>query len=127
MKELFKKMKKGFGFISKNVKTGCRLLATPFRKAAQTKPVKAIVKAIKIPFVGYLLLACILNFLLEVLSRHSFGKAFLFIQESPMVFLYNAVIIFVTLSLVMFAKRKIFATIFVCVVWIISAFAIGQI
>ena len=116
-------MKKGFGFISKNVKTGCRLLATPFRKVAQTKPVKAIVKAIKIPFVGYLLLACILNFLLEVLSRHSFGKAFLFIQESPIVFLYNAVIIFVTLSLVMFAKRKIFATIFVCVVWIISAFA----
>ena len=30
-----------------------------------------------------------------------------------MVFLYNAFIIFVTLSLVLFAKRKLFATIFV--------------
>ena len=123
MKELFKKVKKGFGFISKNVKAGCQRIAVPFGKVSQTKPVKAIVKAIKIPFIGYLLLACIMNFLLEVLSRHSFGKALLFIKESPMVFLYNAVIIFVTLSLVMFAKRKIFATVFVCAVWIISAFA----
>ena len=123
MKNLLKKIKKGFGMISKNVKKGCQLLATPFRKAAQTKQGKAIIKVIKIPFVGYLLLACILNFVLEVLSRHSFGKAILFIQESPLVFLYNAVIIFVTLSLVMFAKRKIFATVFVCAVWVISAFA----
>lgn len=82
-----------------------------------------ILKVIKIPFIGYLLLACIMNYILEVLSRHSFLKAFLFIKESPLVFLYNAFIIFVTLSLVLFAKRRVFATVFVCAMWIISAFA----
>lgn len=123
MKDILKKLKKKADIIIKNVKTGCRNVAAPFCKFAKTKPVKAVVKVIKIPFIGYLLLACILNFVLEVLSRHSFSKAFAFIGASPMVFLYNAVIIFVTLSLVMFAKRKVFATVFVCVAWIISAFA----
>lgn len=123
MKNLFRKLKKGTGIVIKNLKKGCQMAAVPFRKLVKTKPVKALIKVIKIPFIGYLLLACILNFILEVLSRHSFTKAFAFIGESPMVFLYNAVIIFVTLSLVMFAKRKVFATVFVCVVWIISAFA----
>lgn len=123
MKELLKKIKKSFGFISKNMNKGCQLITESFYKISKTKPVKAVVNTIKIPFIGYLLLACIMNFLLEVLSRHSFTKAFFFITESPMVFLYNAVIIFVTLSLVMFARRKIFATVFVCAVWIISAFA----
>lgn len=84
---------------------------------------ECILKIIRIPFVGYLLLACVMNYVLEVLSRHSFLKAFLFIKESPLVFLYNAFIIFVTLSLVLFAKRRVFATVFVCVMWIISAFA----
>lgn len=105
------------------IATPFKKLAVPFEKAANTKVGKAIIKAIKIPFIGYLLLACILEFILEALSRHSFIETFQFIGHSPMVFLYNAVIIFVTLSLVMFAKRRVFATVFVCLVWIISGFA----
>lgn len=123
MRDLFKKIKKYTGIVIGNVKKGCRLVSVPFCRLMQTKPVKTIMKAVRIPFIGYLLLACILNFVLEVLSRHSFSKAFTFIGASPWVFFYNAAIIFVTLSLVMFAKRKVFATVFVCVVWIISAFA----
>lgn len=84
---------------------------------------KTAVRMIQIPFIGYLLLACVLNFVLEVLSRHSFMKAIRFVGHSPTVFFYNAFIIFVTLSLVLFAKRKLFATIFVCAAWIASAFA----
>lgn len=82
-----------------------------------------IIKIVKIPVIGFALLAIVLNYVLEVLSRHSFVKAFAFIFNSPVVFLYNAFIIFVTLSLVLFAKRKVFATVFVCAMWIISAFA----
>lgn len=117
-----------------NTKNVCKKVAgkvaKPFKKLAETKAMRVIAKCmqpiiriIKIPFVGYLLLACGMNLLLEVLSRHSFGKAFAFIIESPDVFFYNAFIIFVTLSLVLFAKRRVFATVFVCAVWIISAFA----
>lgn len=119
---------------SQKMKTSCKKMVdkitAPFIKLRQTKvgqriekAMMPIVRVIKIPFVGYLLLACALNVLLEVLSRHSLFKAFAFIAESPMVFFYNAFIIFVTLSLVLFAKRRVFATVFVCAVWIISAFA----
>ena len=94
-----------------------------FNKLAQKPGMAKIIKVIKIPVVGFALLAIILNYFLEVLSRHSFGKAFTFIINSPTVFFYNAFIIFVTLSLVLFAKRKVFATLFVCVMWILSAFA----
>lgn len=98
-------------------------ICKPFGMLAKTKVGNMVIRTVKIPFVGYLLLACVLNFFLEVLSRHSVLKAIAFIGESPLVFLYNASIIFVTLSLVLFAKRKVFATVFVCAVWIISAFA----
>lgn len=94
-----------------------------WNKLLAAKGMQQVIKVIKIPFIGYLLLALVLNVFLETLSRHSLIKAFYFIGESPLVFLYNAFIIFVTLSLVLFAKRKVFATIFVCAVWIISAFA----
>ena len=87
---------------------------------SQNPMVKFIVKT---PALGFALLSLVLNYFLEVLSRHSFVKPFVFIAHSPLVFLYNAFIIFVTLSLVMFAKRKVFATVFVCAMWVISAFA----
>lgn len=130
MKNLLKKIKSVFASGKNTVKKGIYAAGTPFRKFAGTKPgrilnkaIQGIIKVVRIPFIGYLLLACILNFTMEVLSRHSFLKAFLFIKESPFVFIYNAFIIFLTLSLVLFAKRKVFATVFVCTVWIISAFA----
>ena len=96
---------------------------TKLHTIKDNKVVQKFVKIVKIPVVGFALLALILNYFLEVLSRHSFIKPFVFIAHSPLVFLYNAFIIFVTLSLVLFAKRKVFATVFVCAVWIISAFA----
>lgn len=116
MKNLFNKITKGCLAIKGKVKQCCSALAG-------TKFMGPVVKAVRIPFIGYLMLACVLNFILEILSRHSFLKAILFIGKSPLVFLYNAFIIFVTLSLVQFAKKKVFATLFVCIVWIVSAFA----
>lgn len=130
MKNIITKMKNQLQKIKTRCKKGADVLATPFRKLAQTKAMQfvgkcmqPVMKVVKIPFVGYLLLACALNLFLEVLSRHSLFKAIAFIVQSPTVFFYNAFIIFVTLSLVLFAKRRVFATVFVCAVWIISAFA----
>jgi len=98
MKNLFKGIKNQFV----KLKTGCKKygekIAAPFKKIGQTKAMQFLGKCmkpiVKIPFVGYLLLACALNLLLEVLSRHSLIKALAFIAESPTVFLYNAFIIF---------------------------------
>ncbi|MBR1864912.1 MAG: LTA synthase family protein [Lachnospiraceae bacterium] len=123
MKNLFRNIKEKFLMVGAGIRKGLHVMGTPFRKLRQTKGVKAVLRVIRIPIIGHLLLACILNFVLEILSRHSVGKAIAFVGKSPIVFLYNAFIIFVTLSLVQFAKRKVFATIFVSVIWIISAFA----
>ncbi|MBO5088335.1 MAG: sulfatase-like hydrolase/transferase [Lachnospiraceae bacterium] len=130
MKNFIEKVKNQFDRIKTNCKKCGEKIISPFKKLGQTKAMqflgkcmKPIVKLVKIPFIGYLLLACALNLFLEVLSRHSLFKAFAFIAESPTVFFYNAFIIFVTLSLVLFAKRRVFATVFVCAIWIISAFA----
>lgn len=130
MKNFLGKIKNQFGKFKAGCKKCGEKIAEPFKKLGQTKAMQflakcmqPVVKVIKIPFVGYLLLACVLNLFLETLSRHSLFKAFIFVTESPTVFFYNAFIIFVTLSLVLFAKRRVFATVFVCAIWIISAFA----
>ncbi len=123
MKEFFKKIKQKLNPVADKVKKVLLVAKKPLDRFAQTKVGKKVIRIVKIPFVSYFLLACCLNLFLETLSRHSIGKAFVFIGHSPLVFLYNVSIIFVTLSLVLFAKRKIFATVFVCAVWIASAFA----
>lgn len=123
MKNLFKKLKNGISGIKQVVAKPVGKVKNIWDKVITSKGMQRVIKVIKIPFIGYLLLAIALNLLLETLSRHSLMKALTFIGESPLVFIYNAFIIFVTLSLVLFAKRKVFATIFVCAVWVISAFA----
>ena len=39
------------------------------------------------------LLACVLNFLIEVISRHSFFEAWSYMTGTPLVFLFNAFLI----------------------------------
>ena len=46
------------------------------------------------------LLACILVFAIECVSRHSFTSAVSFCISSPLTFLYNALLIFATLLIV---------------------------
>ncbi|MDE5778476.1 MAG: hypothetical protein K2I10_08265, partial [Lachnospiraceae bacterium] len=90
MKNFLKKIKNICLTAESSVKRLLGILAGPFVKLADTKVMRPIINVVKIPFIGYLLLACLLNYFLEVLSRHSFLKAFLFIGESPFVFVYNA-------------------------------------
>lgn len=122
MKEFLNKINKKITPIKEKIQKIIDVVKIPFVKFGNTKFGSKVIRIIKIPFVGYLLLAILLNFFLEILSRHSVLKAFVFVFQSPLVFLYNVSIIFVTLSLVLFAKRRFFATVFVCAVWIASAF-----
>lgn len=123
MKNFINALKNKIKPIKNTVRKCVSTLKKPFVKLGNTKIGKKVTKFVNIPFVSYFLLACLLNLFLETLSRHSLWKAFVFVFQSPTVFFYNVSIIFVTLSLVLFAKRKVFATIFVCAVWIASAFA----
>ena len=64
------------------------------------------------------LLACLINLLIEVLSRHSFTQAWKFMISSPKVFMFNAFLIFATFSIVYLVRRRVFARILISIFWL---------
>lgn len=71
----------------------------------------------RISVVMHALLACVINFFIEVISRHSFVEAWDYMTGSPWVFLYNAFLIFITFSIVYLVRRRVFARIILTVFW----------
>lgn len=69
--------------------------------------------------VQYLVLSFAINMLLEILNRRSLIDCLLFIGSSPIVFLYNTLIVFITLSLGLLMKRRIFATTVIILIWMV--------
>lgn len=66
----------------------------------------------------HFLLACILNFLIEVISRHSLFEAWDYMVGTPLPFLFNAFLITVTFSIVYLVRRRVFARILLSVFWL---------
>ncbi len=64
-------------------------------------------------------LACLLNFTIEAISRHSLIQAWMYLTETPLVFLYNACMIFITFIPVYLFRRRVFARIIISVLWLI--------
>ncbi len=67
----------------------------------------------------HMLLACVLNLFIESISRHSFIEGINFLLDSPVVFLYNAFMIFVTLSIVYLFRRRTLVRILLSIFWIV--------
>ncbi len=65
------------------------------------------------------LLACLINFAIEAISRHSAIKAWEYMTETPLVFLYNSFMIFMTFSVVYLFKRRVFVRIIISVLWMV--------
>ncbi len=64
------------------------------------------------------LLACGVCFLIEWISRHSFVEACYFVVDRNLVFLYNSLIVFASLTLVYIVRRRaVFRTI-ICAFWV---------
>lgn len=63
------------------------------------------------------LLACVINFAIEAISRHSAIEVWSYMTETPLVFLYNAFMIFMTFTVVYLFKRRIFVRIIISVLW----------
>lgn len=55
--------------------------------------------------------------LIEAISRHSLWEAISFAKERPLVFLYNACLIFVTTLVVYLVRRRIFTRILLLIIW----------
>lgn len=69
-----------------------------------------------VPFCG--IWALILTFTVEILSRRGFSAAVEYIGEHPILFLYNALIVFTAFSLTTLAARKLFYFTLISAVWI---------
>ncbi len=63
------------------------------------------------------LLSCLICFFAESVSRHSLTEATLFVWDSPVTFLYNVMIIFITFLPVYFFKRRALVRVFISFIW----------
>lgn len=71
------------------------------------------------------LLACLINFGIEAVSRHSAFQAWEYMTGTPLVFLYNAFMIFMTFSIVYLFRRRVFVRIIISVLWLVLGVANG--
>ena len=65
-----------------------------------------------------MLAVCIGYFFIEAMSRHSIWSAWEFLQERPLVFLYNAFLIFTTTLIVYLFRRRVFVRTILFIFWI---------
>lgn len=62
--------------------------------------------------------AVLLNLCIEGFSRESVFKPFFYLVQSPLVFLYNTLLICLTLTVSFFFKRRKFARFLICILWL---------
>ena len=84
--------------------------------AKKMQPVYKWMNRLSLPL--QFLLACVINFLIEVVSRLSLFEAWDYLVGTPLVFLYNAFMIFTTFMIVYLFRRRVFARILLSVFWL---------
>ncbi|HUM55934.1 MAG TPA: sulfatase-like hydrolase/transferase [Bacillota bacterium] len=72
-----------------------------------------------------ILLAIVTNLIIETLARQSIWGGFLFFVQSPLIFLYNSLLIFATISLGFLFKRRAAAFVTISFIWIILGIVNG--
>lgn len=123
-----------------------------FRMAAEfiSAPFRKVSNAIRKPFVSFYtryeagfkkciyilnryslvfhaLWAMILEFFIESFSRHSAMEGFLFMTESPLVFLYNSLLIFMTFMIVYLFRRRLFVRLGLSAIWVYGGYMNGTV
>ena len=63
--------------------------------------------------------AILINFIIESLSRHSPVEAWEYMTGTPLVFLYNTFMIFITFSVVYLVRRRVFTRIIISALWLV--------
>lgn len=89
------------------------------RNSKFTKKMQPVYKVMNLfSPVFHFLLACVLNFGIEIISRHSLFEAWEYMVGSPLVFLFNAFLITATFSIVYLVRRRVFTRILLSVFWL---------
>lgn len=71
----------------------------------------------------YIFLPVLLEVIIESFNRKSFFAAISYMIHNPLLFVFNTLIIMLTLSIAMFFKREIFVLVAVSVVWLVFGVA----
>ncbi|MGN0335674.1 MAG: LTA synthase family protein [Lachnospiraceae bacterium] len=96
--------------------------------SALKEPVASAVKIVnKYSIVFHALWAILLEFVIEAFSRHSLVKGWMFAAESPWVFLYNSLLIFMTFMIVYLFRRRFFVRVGLSAVWIYLGYMNGTV
>ncbi|HMM06086.1 MAG TPA: sulfatase-like hydrolase/transferase [Clostridiales bacterium] len=75
------------------------------------------------PLIFYMIWAFLLNFIMECLARRSILEGGAYLLQNPILFLYNVLIILMTLSISLLFKRRIFVSSLISLIWFLSAVA----
>ncbi|MFR3768708.1 MAG: sulfatase-like hydrolase/transferase [Blautia sp.] len=81
----------------------------------------------KISLLLHALVSAVGYFLIEAISRHSFTEAWDFMTGRPLVFAYNAALIFTTSLIVYLFRRRCFLRVFLCMFWLLLGIINGVI
>ena len=85
--------------------------------AQKMQPVYKWMNVFSLPL--HFLLSCVINVVIEAISRHSLGPALDYMVSTPWTFLYNTYMIFITFLLVYLVRRRVFFRIIITVLWLV--------
>jgi Phosphoglycerol transferase and related proteins, alkaline phosphatase superfamily len=80
---------------------------------------KKITGILSKPPVAIFTIAVVLNFVMEILGRRSLISAFIYLGKNPFSFICGVLIIAVTLSIGLFAKRRVFMFTLITIAWLV--------
>lgn len=67
----------------------------------------------------HFVLAFVINFVIEAISRHSVSRAWGYLTMSPWAYLFNVYIIFITFIVAYLVRRRVFMRIIITVLWMV--------
>lgn len=83
------------------------------------KTKKIIEKSFQNQYLFCIVISLLLNMAVETLSRKSFLSNLIYLLSNPLIFIYNSLIIAITVSFVLFFKRQVFGFILISTIWIV--------
>ena len=127
MKEKFRM---AAGFISAPFRKAGNFIKKPFaafKAKHQTKIDKTVAVLNKYSLIFHALWSMMLVFVIESFSRHSIAEGFLFMTGSPLVFFYNALLIFMTFMVVYLVRRRFVVRLALSAIWIYGGYMNGTV
>ena len=82
---------------------------------------KKLLEYLSYPLLMLVIVSLLLTFVVDSISRGSISESFNFISSKEITFLFNTLIIFLTLSITLLTKRKTFYYCLISFIWIIIA------